>query len=107
MISIQRINAQGTQALEMANGAQLTVRNGETLVLEQAGLTVARDGPDLLLSLAQDSGEVQTVRMAGFFAGQTISQLLVQAPDEPVRVFTPQSTDVPLFDPQARNKAAT
>ncbi len=107
MISIQRINAQGTQTLDLANGAQLTVRNGETLVLEQAGLTVARDGPDLLLSLPQDSGESATVRIAGFFAGQTITQLLVQAPDEPVRVFTPQSTDVPLFDPQARNKAAT
>ena len=96
MINIQTIGAQGEQNLQLTSGASLQLQTGESLVLNQEGVVAERRGTDLILLVPDSVGKMQELVVTGFFKPGTAVQVLLQEPGETLRVFNPQSTDVPL-----------
>lgn len=101
MIEVQTIGAQGVKNLQLAPGAQLKLQAGQSLVLTQDGVVAERRGADMVLTVTGADGQPQQIVVLGFFAAGLAAQVLLQEPGEPVRVFTPQSTDVPQANPNA------
>lgn len=96
MINIQTIGAQGEQNLQLTSGASLQLQTGQSLVLNQEGVVAERRGTDLILLVPDSVGKMQELVVTGFFKPGTAVQVLLQEPGETLRVFNPQSTDVPL-----------
>ncbi|WP_396434682.1 hypothetical protein, partial [Limnohabitans sp.] len=107
MITLQRINEQGSQTLQLADAATLQLRSGESLVLAQEGVTFARDGLNLIISVPA-SGQLpaQSITVQGFFNAAVVAQVLLQEPGEPVRIVNPSSLDVPPWRPSEANAPA-
>lgn len=101
MIEVQTIGAQGVKNLKLAPGAQLKLQAGQSLVLAQDGVVAERRGADMVLTVTGADGQPQQIVVLGFFAADMAVQVLLQEPGEPVRVFSPQSTDVPQANPNA------
>lgn len=99
MIEVQTIGAQGVKNLQLAPGAQLKLQAGQSLVLTQEGVVAERRGADMVLTVTGADGQPQQIVVLGFFAAGLAAQVLLQEPGEAVRVFNPQSTDVPPANP--------
>ena len=111
MITFQLIAIEGSKNLQLQNNDKITLRDGESLLLEKEGIESLRNGADLLLLVP--SGEVDKdgkpemllLVVEGFFNNPATSQVVIMAPGEPVVLITPESS-VPAFDassPQAKD----
>ena len=110
MITIELIAIEGAKNLQLQNNDKIKLRDGESLLLEKAGIESLRNGADLLLLVptgeADKDGkpEMVLVVVEGFFNNPSTTQVVIMAPDEPVVLITPESS-VTLSDgnnPQAR-----
>ena len=110
MITVQLIAIEGAKDLQLQNNDKIKLRDGESLLLEKAGVESLRNGADLLLlvptgELDKDGKpEMQLLVVEGFFNNPASTQVVIMAPGEPVVLITPESS-VPLSDvnnPQAR-----
>lgn len=96
MINIQTIGAQGENNLQLKSGESLKLQTGQSLVLNQEGVVAERRGTDLVLLVPDVEGKMQELVVSDFFKPGTAAQVLLQEPGEILRVFNPQSTDVPI-----------
>ena len=110
MITVQLIAIEGAKNLQLQNNDKVKLRDGESLLLEQAGIESLRNGADLLLLVPtgevdkDGKPEMQLLVVEGFFNNPASTQVVIMAPGEPVVLITPESS-VPLTDvnnPQAR-----
>ena len=110
MITVQLIAIEGAKNLQLQNNDKIKLRDGESLLLEQAGIESLRNGADLLLLVPtgevdkDGKPEMQLLVVEGFFKDAASTQVVIMAPGEPVVLIMPESS-VPLTDvndPQAR-----